>query len=108
MLVIHHNEIRTRIFRMDRPDNFNEIASALLLTDAELGLTFVRIAVSYPEGERRRMVIQRAEYAYRRISELTHQVQMTEAVRMELEERLEKLRAAIQEADSSGSAAVSA
>lgn len=82
---------------MDGPDNYNEIASTLLLTDAELGLTFVRVGFSYPEGARRRIAMGRAEEAYEKISELKGLVLMTDGAREELSEKLEKLRAALEE-----------
>ena len=83
---------------MGRRDNYDEVASALLLTDAELGLTFARVAFSYPDGPRRSLVIQRAETAYQQIRKLCRLIQMTDADRVQLQEKLEKLRAALAEA----------
>ncbi|HEV2136295.1 MAG TPA: hypothetical protein VGR47_18795 [Terracidiphilus sp.] len=92
---------------MESRDNYNEIASMLLLSDVELGLTFTWVALSYPEGERRKAAIQRAKAAYRQISKLKDSVAMTGADRLELAARLEKLDAALHEAASSGHTALS-
>lgn len=83
---------------MAGPDNYDEVATMLLLSDAELGLTFVRVAVNHPEGERREMLIRRAGTAYQQICELKEMVQMTAAEGVELSVRLERLRAALEEA----------
>lgn len=92
---------------MGTSDIYDEVASTLLLTDVELGLTFIRVAFSYPEGSRRNIAIRRAEEAYQKICELKAFVQMTAGVRAELSERLETLRAALEEANQSGSIAPS-
>ena len=82
---------------MESPDNYNEIAASLLFSDVELGLTFVRVGLSYPEGERRRTAINRAEAAYNEICELKSRVQMTNADCMELSGRLQELHQALQQ-----------
>ena len=83
---------------MAGPDNYDEVATMLLLSDAELGLTFVQVASNHPEGARREMLIRRAETAYQQITDLKNLVQMTAADRAELGERLKRLRAALEEA----------
>lgn len=87
---------------MGSPDCFNEIATSLLFTDAELGLTFVRVGLSYPEGVRREMLIHHAQVAYHQISELKFLVQMTDADRRELIEKLEELHTELQQAGING------
>ena len=86
---------------MASSDNYDEVASMLLLSDAELGLTFVRVACNYPEGPRRELLIRRAETAYQQIIELKSMVQMAVADRAELAERLERLRVALEDASCS-------
>lgn len=48
-------------------DTFDEIASSILVSDAELALTFIDLAFSRPKGERQAMAFPHAARAYRSI-----------------------------------------
>lgn len=67
---------------MQAVDQFDEIASDLLLSDAELALTFVQVARWPPEGARRVCAIHHAEVAYRSICESLVLVRMSKTAFM--------------------------
>ena len=84
---------------MQTSDQFDQIGTTLLLSDADLALTIIRIALSRPPGERRTVAIARAKLAYRRICELACSVQMEEDDLAKLGTQLEGIRAALDKAD---------
>lgn len=81
--------------RMAAPDQFDEIAASVLVSDVELALTFLRAGLSQPEGERRKVTLDRAALSYKRICESICLVRMTDADLVKLTPKLEELGAAL-------------
>ena len=77
----------------------NEIGTTLLLSDADLALTIIRIALSRPAGERRTTAIRNARIAYQRLCELVWGVQMDGNAFLNLATNLEAIRIALEEAE---------
>jgi hypothetical protein len=84
---------------MQIADQCDEIGTTLLLSDADLALTIIRIALSRPAGERRATAIQNAKLSYRRICELVGCVQMEGNLLQNVGTKLEAIRAALDEAE---------
>ena len=80
-------------------DQCDEIGTTLLLSDADLALTVIQIALSRPAGERRAAVIQNAKFAYRRLCKLVSCAQMEGNVLRNLGTKLEAIRVALDEAE---------
>ena len=84
---------------MQTCDQFDQIGTKLLLSDVDLALTTIRIALSRPPGQSRAIAIAHAKTAYQRICELVCQVQMDRDDLLTLGAQLEKVRAAIEQAN---------
>lgn len=76
----------------------NEIGTTLLLSDADLALTIIQIALSRPAGERRATAIQNAKFAYLRLCELISCEQMEASALQNVVTKLEAIRVALDEA----------
>jgi len=84
---------------MQIADQCDAIGTTLLLSDADLALTIIRIALSRPAGERRATAIQNAKTAFRRICELASSVHMEPDAIQNLSTKLEAIRFALDEAE---------
>ena len=84
---------------MQIADQCDAIGTTLLLSDADLALTIIRIALSRPAGERRATAIQNAKTAFRRICELAPSVQLEQNVLENFSAKLEAIRFALDEAE---------
>ena len=86
---------------MQIADQCDEIGTTLLLSDADLALRSIRIALSrpHPAGERQATAIRNAKTAYRRICELASRVQMDGNALQNLIANLEAIRVALAEAE---------
>ena len=84
---------------MQIADQCDEIGTTLLLSDADLALRIIRIALSRPAGERQATAIRNAKTAYRRICELVSRVQMDRNVLQNLIANLEAIRVALAQAE---------
>ena len=84
---------------MQIADQCDAIGTTLLLSDADLALTIIRIALSRPAGERRATAIQNAKSAFRLICELASSVHMEPDAIQNLSTKLEAIRFALDEAE---------
>lgn len=78
-----------------KPDNFDQISTALLLSDADLALTFVHRAETTTDVERRRESVQRARRAYESICTSITLVRATTPELATLGAKLQTLKAAL-------------
>jgi len=77
----------------------DEIGTTLLLSDADLALRIIQIALSRPAGERRAAVIKNAKFAYLRLCKLVSCAQMEGNAIQNLGTKLETIRVALDEAE---------
>ena len=80
---------------MQSRDQFDEIGTEILLSDAALALTFIHIAQTRPEGHGRTRLIQNAEKAYHYICESMCLVRMDNFGLAKLRTMLCELRATL-------------
>jgi hypothetical protein len=59
-------------------DPFEDIASSILISDAELALTFIELGLSRSDGEEKRRAFRHAAHAYRSICESTYCIRMNQ------------------------------
>lgn len=93
-----YNEVLKRE-SMRIADQCDEIGTTLLLSDADLALTIIQIALSRPAGERRATAIQNAKFAYRRLCELVRCLQMEGNAVQNVATKLEAIRFALDETE---------
>ena len=84
---------------MEGQTKFDEIASKILLSDADLALTFVRVAISRPDANARARGLRSAARAWQQICELICRVQMKRDDLTVLGEKLEEIRAGLADAN---------
>jgi hypothetical protein len=77
----------------------DEIGTTLLLSDADLALTIIQIALSRPVGERRAAVIQSGKFAYWQLRKLISCTEMDGIAIQNLCAQLEAIRVALDEAE---------
>jgi hypothetical protein len=82
-----------------RRDNFDQICTNLLLSDADLALTFISIAEGATNLERKRVTIGHARHAYCHICQSLTIVRMRTADIAALGAKLESIKSALDEFD---------